>query len=125
MNRIVNRVTLIQEAKDDHGNWRPIEYINNYIGCGTGVFHEIELHPMEFIEIYVRKYCGSLNTTLRIKLLTQNTVLYSEKYEGYINPTQFDLSLLLKNHPEYYGFIDRTLIQELERISKIQGPRNR
>ena len=112
---VVGSITIIQEAQDKDGHWRPIEYINNFFDCGTGIFNSIELEPMEFIEIYPRKYCGSLFTNLRMKLLTVDQIFLSEEYEGYVNPSQFDLSSLQDHYSHYYGFIDRDLAQELER----------
>ena len=68
----------------------------------------------------VKKYCGDYKTQLRIKLLTNNGVLFSEEFEGYINPRQFDLTVLLnKKHPRRYDFINKDLAEEYNRIKRL------
>ncbi len=113
---IVNRALVIQEAKDKNGQWRPVEFINGYIGCGTGVFGEIKLNPMEFVEIYAPKYCGDFFTKLRLKININGSVIYSEEFEGFINPKQFDLSPILKwSKWEYIHFIDSNIQDEVKK----------
>lgn len=111
---LINRIDIIQEAKDTNGIWRPIEVINGYIGCGTGVFGNIILNPKEFIEIYTPKYCGGFFTKLRMKLQVSGDVVISNEYEGFINTQQFDISNLIKRpYWKYLNFIDRDIFEEL------------
>jgi hypothetical protein len=115
----VNYFYVIQEAKDQNGVWRPIEVINEYVDCGTGVFHRTELRPHEYIEIYIRRYCGEFHTKLRIKLLTWDQILISEEFDGFINPEQFDLSKLNNSTTNRFHFLDHALEDELIRIKNL------
>lgn len=112
---LVEGIAVIQEVLDSQGIWRPIEVKNAIIGCGTGVFGQIELAKQEFIEVYIRKYCGDFYTKFRLKLATKEKVLISEEFEGYINPKQYDLTTLEKLHYKAYYFVDSSLESELKK----------
>jgi hypothetical protein len=83
---------IIQEAKDEKGNWRPIEYwVSGF--CGNGKWKYI-LEPNYYVITSVYKYSGEFETDLRVKFKRGNSVYYSNKFRGKINRHQF-------NPPEY------------------------
>ena len=82
-----DKVFAIQEAKDLQGNWRPIEERGHEF-CGVG-FWGLKFQPKEFSTILFRKYKGSFETDLRIRLRNGKNTFTSEVFRGYINPKQF------------------------------------
>jgi len=78
---------IIQEAKDENGNWRPIEF---WLGgfCGLGTWSYI-LKPGYFIITSVYQYHGEFKTEMRIKFRTMNNIYYSNTFHGQINKSQF------------------------------------
>lgn len=113
---ILRRITLIQEAKDTNGIWRPIESSSNNLLCGNTDHGMIELKPSEYIEIFPRKYCGEFQTKMRMKLLLRNGMIYSEEYEGFINPEMFDSI----DFPDNKFFIDISVEEEFKRVKKLK-----
>lgn len=113
---IIGRITLIQEAVDQNGIWRPIEISDNYLQCGNTDHGNISLQPGEFIEIYPRKYCGNIKTKLRMKILTDKGIVISEEYEGFVNPSQFDLNKITY---KYRRFINATISEEKLRVEQL------
>jgi len=109
---ILSRVTLIQEAKDKNGIWRPIESSSNKLWCGNTDHGMIKLNPNEFIEIYPRKYCGEFHTKMRMKLLLKNEIVYSEEYDGFVNPKMFNSI----DFPNSKFFIDISVEEEFKRV---------
>ncbi len=85
---------MIQEAKNENGDWRPIEYrVRNF--CGLG-YREYILKHNYFVISSIYKYTGNFSTELRIKFRNQNQVFYSNIFNGKINKNQFKLD-------EYYN----------------------
>jgi hypothetical protein len=122
---VYGKLSIIQEAQNENSDWKPIEYINNYVWCGTGAFHEIKLESQDYIEIYTRKYCGEFRTKLRLKLAVRGSIIISEEYEGYINYSQFDLNVLLLNEDvniNHINFIDHNLSKQ---VNKLQSTDNK
>ncbi len=76
-------VPIILEAKDNKGNWRPLEYLHVY-QCGNGV-RDILLPPKEFTVTSVVKTSGSFRTKLRLNLGAS----YSREYVGSIDSLNF------------------------------------
>ncbi len=112
---ILGRVTLLQEAKDKNGIWRPIESSSNHLWCGNTDHGMIELQPNELIEIYPRRYCGNFSTKMRMKFLLKDKIIYSEEYDGFINPEIFGSI----DFPDTKFFIDISVSEEIERVEKI------
>ena len=56
--------------------------------CGVG-FWGLKFQPKEFSTILFRKYKGSFETDLRIRLRNGKNTFTSEVFRGYINPKQF------------------------------------
>lgn len=76
---------IIQEAKDENGEWKPIEY-----SLLNGGHSTIELPKKSKIEIAAPRYRGNYETDLRLKIAIQKYgILTSETYKGRINYEQF------------------------------------
>lgn len=91
----------IQEAKDENGNWRPIEYwVSGF--CGNGMWDYI-LKSNYYAITSVYKYSGEFETDLRIKFRRGNKVYYSNSFKGKINKSQFEIDKYF-NRP--HNFLD-------------------
>jgi hypothetical protein len=77
----------IQEAKDEKGNWRPIEYWFND-RCGNS-FDNVQLAPNEYLYFYFPRYYGSFKTKLRFRLLIGTKTFRSKEWDGRIDKKQF------------------------------------
>lgn len=97
-------LVMIQEAKNEAGEWKPIEF---WIpsGCGNSYFDPLELKPNEFAEVAIVRYSGRFKTQLRLKLQYsyKSKVMYSTPFEGSIDPSQFVLEKDQVNGILYYG----------------------
>ncbi len=81
-----SRLPIVMEAMDRDGRWRPIEYLPSS-GCGNS-YHRVFLphnHSWEFI---APKFEGRWDTKLRFVLQGEKPI-YSNTFEGSINPGQF------------------------------------
>ena len=83
------RLIMIQEAKDEFGNWRPIEFWRHH-RSGTP-YGTIELHPDQFVISKILRYNGEFETNIRLKLKNGKHTVYSEPFRGTINTNQFNL----------------------------------
>ncbi len=81
---------IIQEAKDENGTWRPIEYWVSGL-CANGAWEYI-LEPNYYVITSVYKYSGEFKTDLRVKFRRDNKVYYSNSFRGSINRGQFALN---------------------------------
>jgi len=81
-----NSIYILQEAKDENGIWKPIEYWESS-DCGNS-FGGIEIKPNEVIETKSNKYQGNFKTEIRIKLSANDKVFYSNSLNGTINPNK-------------------------------------
>ena len=77
----------IQEAKDERGNWRPIEYWFND-RCGNS-FNDIQLAPDEYLNFFIPRYYGTFKTKLRLRLLIGTKTYTSNEWDGRIDKKQF------------------------------------
>lgn len=89
------RLMIIQEAKDKNGNWRPIEFWQ-YSSCGNS-YGGVALKPNSYIFTKIVVFRGEFETTLRLKMLNDTIVYYSEPFKGSINLTQLDTALIKQN----------------------------
>jgi hypothetical protein len=80
-------VSLLQEAKDDDGNWKPIEYRVPAM-CGNG-YADYILAPYYYIITSIYKYSGDYNTEIRVKVTRGKESFYSNTFRGSINKGQF------------------------------------
>jgi hypothetical protein len=94
---------LIQEAKDEKGSWRPIEYWTD--GFAGDVPWQYILEPDYYVITGVYKYTGEFKTDLRIKLKRGGKVFYSESFRGSVNKGQFKV-------PQYFSKPDSFLDEE-------------
>lgn len=79
---------MLQEAKNEKGEWRPIEFYDDFAFCGNS-FWSKEFLPKYYTISKVYKYQGNFKTKLRLKLRTGNNIIYSNEYSGTINLEQF------------------------------------
>lgn len=81
---------LITEAKDEEGNWKPVDFSEQFRPlCRTG-HQNYNLQSNRFIVAGVAKYQGDFKTQLRVKLKSFSKVFYSNSFEGNINKNQFN-----------------------------------
>lgn len=85
-------IYMIQEAKDKHGEWRPIEFLDYRAVCGNSYGTEF-LFPGEYLISKIYKYSGDYRTKLRVRFATYQNVYISNEFDGYINYAQFDRPL--------------------------------
>ncbi len=91
----------MQEARNDKGEWQPIERMPHGTGpgdCAVG-FHRISLKPGQYWDVAGLPYTGTFKTRLRYRLdLGTNDkkfpqpggkVVYSEEFDGSVNPERF------------------------------------
>ena len=81
-----SRLSIIQEAMDTDGRWRPIEYLPSS-WCGNS-YHRVFLPRNAFWEFAAPCYSGGYKTKLRF-VLQGDQPLYSSEFEGAINLEQF------------------------------------
>lgn len=109
-----SRLKMKVQAKNKNGEWQDIEYLPSS-WCGNS-YHWLSLPPQQYWSFLTPVYEGSFKTKLRIaakymdksdpkttSLWSMEEIdLYSNEYEGYINPGQF------WRKPEYYpsGLMD-------------------
>ena len=98
------RLMMIQEAKDKNGNWRPIE-VWRFSDCGNS-YGGILLKPNNYLMTKIISYKGNFETELRLKLLNDTIVFYSEPFKGSINLSQMDTTLLDKENRRYFNFLN-------------------
>src|SRR5262245_13758748 len=83
---------LIQEALDEGGRWREIEW-PPWSDCGNS-FHRVFLKPNQFWQFSARLYSGPIKTKIRFRLDTNGDrnggkALYSNEFEGLVAAVQF------------------------------------
>lgn len=85
-----SRLSIVQEAKDKSGKWKPIEYLPSS-WCGNS-YHRVMLAAGEFWEFSAPRYDGTMTTQLRFRLTEDGkTLLVSNEFDGKINPAQFSV----------------------------------
>lgn len=99
-----SRVEIIQEAQDVTGEWRPIDYLPSS-WCGNS-YHHVFLEQNQYWEFVAAEFTGTLKTKLRFRLsgliANADRVIYSNQFDGMINPEQF--SVKREYHPQ--GLMD-------------------
>ncbi|MGB3119925.1 MAG: hypothetical protein WBE58_13975 [Verrucomicrobiales bacterium] len=81
-----SRLNIICEARDQSGEWKPIEYLSSSF-CGNS-YHSVYLPSGHYWEFSAPVYSGSLKTKLRYNLQGKQPT-YSNEFDGSINPIQF------------------------------------
>lgn len=88
-----SQLNMKLQAKDISGLWQDIEYIL-HSDCGNS-YHTRFLPPQHFWELSVPLFEGRHKTKLRLKLTylpgleSEEKTMYSNEFEGSINPGQF------------------------------------
>lgn len=95
-----SRLKMKVQALDENGIWRDIEYLPNS-WCGNS-YHTLTLNKDNYWTFTTPKYGGEIKTRLRIELRyidpndksekrrdQKEITIYSNEYEGGINPAQF------------------------------------
>lgn len=82
----------IQEGKtkEKYGKWQPIES-RGYDFCGNGNWGVV-VKPNEFVLLLMRRYEGSFETKLRVRILNGASIYVSKPFKGFINEEQFKIS---------------------------------
>ena len=83
-------VFMIQEAMNEHGEWKPIEYIDYRAVCGNSYWTE-KLPPKYYLISKIYRYTGEFKTKLRIRFVTEHQIFISNEFEGTINYSQFNV----------------------------------
>lgn len=86
-----SRLNIVQEAKNESGNWEPIEYLPDS-WCGNS-YHRVFLGPGEYWAFPSPRYNGTFPTTLRFRLMddSDKTLFVSNEFKGNVNPEQFSV----------------------------------
>lgn len=88
------RFLMIQEAKNQIGLWKPIEF---WIwGCIPDSYSGLNIPPNTYAAVNSFRYRGDFRTELRYKMYWRDEnqkghILYSHPYDGSINLSQFDI----------------------------------
>lgn len=89
-----SRLSIIVEAQDKTGAWRPISYLPAS-DCGNS-YHDVVLDSNEYWEFDVPVFGGSFQTKLRYSLMVdERTTIRSNEMAAGVNASQF-----LKNRRE-------------------------
>jgi hypothetical protein len=81
-----SRIAIVQEALDEKGQWRPVEYLPSS-WCGNS-YHRVFLPAGHYWEFSAPRYSGTIKTKLRFVLQGKQPV-YSNVFDGTINAKQF------------------------------------
>lgn len=89
-----SRLSIVQEALDERGKWKPIEYLPSS-WCGNS-YHTVFLGPKEYWEFAAPRCTGKFKTRLRFSLNwqksgTEKITIYSNEFEGRVNAHQFTI----------------------------------
>ncbi len=81
-----SRLDIICEARNQSGDWKPIEHLPSSF-CGNS-YHSVYLPRGHYWEFRAPVYSGPMKTKVRYQL--QGKVpIYSNEFDGSINPVQF------------------------------------
>lgn len=86
-----NSLYIIQEALDQNKKWKPIEFFG-YSTCGNSYERFIDFKENEILHLTTDKYHGAFKTQVRIKLLMNTKVYYSNSTYSSINKSKFEKS---------------------------------
>lgn len=90
---------LIQEAKNEKEEWKPIEYWS-YSWCGNSYLSE-KIASQKIIKTETEKYNGTFETEIRFKFLIDNEIFYSNQLKCKIDITQFEIPEELTKQSTY------------------------
>jgi len=105
-------IYIIQEAMNENGVWKPIEYWESS-DCGNS-FGDINIEPNGIIETKTTEYQGDFKTKIRFKLNANDKLFYSNAIDGNINANKFI-------EPEDFSFLwPLAIIPRLKRKTPIE-----
>jgi hypothetical protein len=81
-----SQLAIIREAFDAEGKWRPIECLPRVM-CGNS-YHRVFLPANSYWQFVAPVYSGTHKTKMRFVLQVEKPI-YSNEFEGSINPEQF------------------------------------
>jgi len=85
-----SRLSIVQEAQDEEGAWRAIEYLPSS-WCGNSR-HRVFLEPNYFWEFAAPRYQGTFKTKLRFSMkLVDGSQIHSNFFDGSVNTEQFTI----------------------------------
>jgi hypothetical protein len=82
-----SRLSIVREAVDEQGVWRPIEYLPSS-WCGNS-YHRVFLPAGEAWTFTAPTYRGTIATRMRFVHKQGESAIYSNEFPGSINPGQF------------------------------------
>jgi hypothetical protein len=77
---------MIQEAKNEKGEWLPIEAWM-YSDCGNS-YYSLVLEPRQYVFTRIKQYDGDFETELRVKMQNGDSFIYSNTFKGLIHKSQ-------------------------------------
>lgn len=80
------QVMMIQEAKNENGDWLPIEAWM-YSDCGNS-YYSLLLEPRQYGFTRIKQYDGDFETELRLKMQNGDSFIYSNTFKGRIHKSQ-------------------------------------
>lgn len=83
-----SRLSIIREAQDRSGRWRPIEYLP-HSWCGNS-YHRLYLPAGRQWSFAAPEYAGPTRTRMRFVLTTKEGNVYSNEFDGWIHLEQFE-----------------------------------
>ncbi|MCU7615985.1 hypothetical protein NZ698_02145 [Chryseobacterium sp. PBS4-4] len=93
------KLQLIQEAKDQSGTCKPIEFWQSST-CGNSYYLQ-NIKSSEIIKTNSKAYQGNFQTDVRFKLKNNGKIYYSNSIQGNIDLSQFKLSETIKQNRSY------------------------
>jgi hypothetical protein len=82
------RLSIVQEALQGEGLWRPVEYLPAS-WCGNS-YYSVTLPSAHYWEFAAPRYTGTIKAPLRFVLNIEGEApIFSKVFEGSINPEQF------------------------------------
>jgi hypothetical protein len=83
-----SRIPAVQQAMDSSGNWVSLEYFF-HSDCGNS-YSSAKITKNECYQFKIGKYEGNYCTKMRLKMLIEEQVIYSNEFYGSINYEQLN-----------------------------------
>lgn len=103
----LSNFSMIQEAKDIDGKWKPIEFSFS-LPCDILSYDFYKLLPKKYFATSIIKYYGNFKTKIRVKIRFGRNYYYSNEIVGSINRSQFNTDFINAYLKIYKGVIDET-----------------
>ena len=83
---------MIQEAKNNKGEWQPIEFWQLDWGFGSHL-EDLKLQPQQSVLFTAPKFSGNFATEVRFKLkISAQEIYYSETFKAKIDVGHFQIT---------------------------------